>query len=104
FSVGAYELSGINRAVAAHVCRAPAGFLDHDSEPREVPRFGSPIKRDFTCSFRDQHVLPESAERAAAARGVQQRADFRLVVRVLAWTRASSKNHRLAQCSHVGDM
>src|SRR6266849_3147340 len=88
FSVCAYELPRINRSLAAHVRRAASGFLDHDSERREVPRLRSPIECGLDRSFRDQHVLPESAERAAVARRVQQSADFRLVVRVFARARS----------------
>src|SRR6266849_2136240 len=70
FSVGAHELPGINRSLAARVCGAAAGFLDHDAEWREVPRFRSPIQRHFDRTLRDKHVLPESAERTAVARRV----------------------------------
>src|SRR5260370_13919928 len=96
FSVGGDELSRINGSLAVHVCRTASGFLDHDSERRKVPRFRSPIERHLDRALRDQHVLPESAERAAVARGVPQSADLRLVLRVLACTRSPRKNHTFA--------
>src|SRR5260370_27610284 len=76
-SVCAYELPRINRSLAAHVCRAAAGFLDHDSERREVPRLRSPIECGLDRSFRDQHVLPESAETAAGAARLPPSPGFR---------------------------
>src|SRR5260370_18256317 len=88
FSVCAYELPRINRSLAAHVRRAASGFLDHDSERRKVPRLGCPIERRLDRSFRDHHVLPESAERAPVAPAVPPSPHFRLLLNIFAPARS----------------
>src|SRR5882762_7248413 len=66
-SVRTKKISGINRALAAHIARPPTCFFHNNPQRRQVPRLRRPVKRRLRSPFGDQHMLPESSKRTSAA-------------------------------------
>src|SRR5947208_5258379 len=94
-------MAGVYGPFAAVVGGAAGGFFDDNSVGREIPGLRGPVQSSLNRAFGDEHVLPESAERPAVARGVEQPADFRLVGCILAWPGSGGEHHGVAKLVHV---
>src|SRR5579859_2678164 len=104
FSIGTDELAGVNGALASGVRGAASCLFNDDSQRSKIPGLGGPIQSGLDRAFGDQHVLPESTERAAVARGVEQASDFCLVGGVFAGPGAGGEHHGVAELIHTGDV
>src|SRR5208283_2968098 len=83
-AVRADESSFVNRTLAVNRRRPSAGLFHDQAERRQVPRLGDPVQGHIHRAFGHQHVLPEAADRTAAARRIHKKANRGAHLHVLA--------------------
>src|SRR5271168_133546 len=103
-AVGADEFAGIDGAFTAHVGGAATGLLNDEAERREIPRHAREVDGDLDGALRHQHVLPEAAEGAAVARGVQQAAKSFAHYRSFLRAGAGAEHHGYVERSFAGNV
>src|SRR5258708_36228550 len=96
-TVRAQEVSGVDGSFTWCICRPAACFFDDDSQRGEIPVLRSPVQCCIDGAFCDQHVLPESADRASIARGVGQASNLFPRFFAFAWPGACREDHGVFQ-------
>src|SRR5712671_481887 len=99
--IGTKKISGINRALAAHIARPPARFFHNNPQRRQVPRLRRPVQCRLSSSFGHQHVLPESTKSAPAASRIGKAPNLFLSQFVFTWSGAGGEHHCFTQLGHT---
>src|ERR1700720_2260067 len=96
-TVRAQEISGVDGSFTLYICRPAACFFDDDSQRGQIPGLRSPVQCCVDGAFCDQHVLPESADRASIARGVGQASNLFPRFFAFAWPGACREYHGVVE-------